>query len=225
MSTADINKSVLEIVNAVQERLGLNKTSTLYANKHARTLVGLFNEVIDELCGLGDWQQMYREWTVTAQSSVGTYVITPSANVQRIEEIVWNNDIAPLSPINPSDMRRQQRLSMYGNPRQFSIIGVSGADPKFRVSPVPTTAASFSIAGYKKLRRFDADVTADASAVPNFPATMLIQGLYAKALLEEAGGEPTQQFQTEYAEYIRMRREALNMFTTDTGTTMQLVPE
>ena len=71
---------------------------------------------------------------------------------------------------------------------------------------------------------FDSAVTADASAVPAFPARVLVQGTYAKALLEENGGEPTPQYQTAYAEYIRMRSEALNRFNADTGTDIYFTP-
>ena len=58
----------------------------------------------------------------------------------------------------------------------------------------------------------------DATAQPRLPANVLIAGTYAKALLEENGGEPTREFQMAYQEYTKQREEARNRFTADTGT-------
>ena len=66
--------------------------------------------------------------------------------------------------------------------------------------------------------------TADSTATPAFPSRVLVQGVYAKALLEENGQEPTRQFEIAYQEYIRMQREALNRLTVDTGGDVQFVP-
>ena len=100
--------------------------------------------------------------------------------------------------------------------------------PKFRVYPIPNsstisnaTTPTFDIAYYKKPSLY---LTSDVSAVPAFPARMLIQGLYAKALLEENGGEPTREFQAAELAYLRMRGEALNRFNADTGTDLRVVP-
>lgn len=52
----------------------------------------------------------------------------------------------------------------------------------------------------------------------------MVQGVYAKAVLEESGQEPTRQYQVAYQEYVKMRGEALNRFTADTDKGIQLVP-
>lgn len=223
MALTNTRLSVLGIINEVQRRLGVNVTSSLTETKHATMLLTLLNDVIDDVSDLGDWQEMFRETLVTAQSSVGTYELSVSADVQRVYEIVWNNQVAPLDVRDIQDMRRLQRISSYGVPRQFAIIGVSANNPKFRVYPVPTTAATFDVAYYKKTRMFTA-VTADASAMPAFPARVLVAGLYAKSLLEENGGESTRQFQAAYVEYTKMKKEALNRFTSDTGTDLYFIP-
>lgn len=224
MALADIRLSVIGIINEVQRRLGVDSTSTLTATKQTTVLLGLLNDVIDEVSDFGDWPQMFREVLVTAQSSVGTYKIAVSADVHNVYEMAWNNDVAPMEVLNIEDIRQLQRLTSHGVPRQFAMVGVSGTVPKFRCSPVPTTAATFDVAYYKKPAMFDTGATA-AAAIPAFPARMLIQGLYAKSLLEEAGGEQTTQFQTAYSEYLQMRKEALNRFTVDTGTSILFVPE
>lgn len=221
MAVSDINKSLVDIVNEVQRKLGLNSTTTLVETKLATVLLDLLNDVLDEVSDSGDWPQMFREITVTSQSSVGTYEIAASSNVKNVYEAAFDGNIAPLNVVTIEDMRRLQRLGNYGTPRHIAIIEVSGVNVKFRVAPVPTTAAGFDIAYYKKPQLF---VTSDLSAVPSFPSRVLVQGLYAKALLEENGGEPSGEYQTAYAEYLRMRREALNRLTADTGTDVYMVP-
>ena len=230
MALTDVRKNVIQIVNEVQSRLGVNTTTTLTATKLTTVLLDLLNDVIDEISDFGDWQQMFREVAVTASSSVGSYKISVSADVKNVYEIVWGDDVSPLEVRTIEDIRRLQRLASFGTPRQFSIVGVSGTSPKFRVYPIPNAGAIaaetsaggvFDVAYYKKPRLL---TTTDVSAVPAFPSRVLTQGLYAKALLEENGGEPSPQYQTAYAEYIRMRAEALNRFTTDTGTDVYLTP-
>lgn len=221
MSITDVRKSVIGIVNEVERKLGVAPSTTLTDRKLTTVLLDLLNDVIDEVSDYANWQQMFREVEVTAQSSVGTYEVAVSSQVKDIYEIVWDDDVSPLEVRSIEDIRRLQRLASYGTPRQFAVVGVSGVNPLFRVYPVPTTASTFDIAYYKKPGLL---TTTDVSAVPSFPSRMIVQGLYAKALLEENGGEPTQEYQTAYAEYIRMRLEAANRFTSDTGTDVYLTP-
>lgn len=221
MSVDAVRKSVIGIVNEVERKLGVGQSSSLTERAFTTVLLDLLNDVIDEVSDFSDWQQMFREATVTAQTSVGTYELSVSAQVKNIYEIVWNNDIAPLEVRGIEDMRRLGRLSSTGTPRQFAIVGVSGVNPLFRVYPIPNTAATFDVAYYKKPSLL---TTTSVSAVPAFPSRMLVQGLYAKALLEENGGEQTREYQVAYSEYERMRKEAANRFTADTGTDIYLVP-
>lgn len=218
MGISNIRLDALGIVNEVERKLGLSTSSSLTTTNFTRVLVHLLNDVIDEVSDFGDWQQMFREATLTAQSSVGTYELAVSGEVKNIYEVVWGTDAAPLEVRTIPDIRRLQRISSYGTPRQFAVVGVSGVNPLFRVYPVPTSAGTFDIAYFKKPRLLDAAVSADVSATPAFPSRVLVQGLYAKALLEENGGQPTGEYQTAYAEYLRMRKEALNRFTYDTGS-------
>lgn len=221
MATSDVRKSILEIINVVQRRLGVNATDTVGQTAHSTMLLGLLNDVIDECSDYGDWQQMFREVEVTAISSVGSYEVKASAQVKNIYEIVWNSDIAPLEVLDVQDIRRLQRVGSHGTPRQFAIVGMSAANPLFRVHPIPTTAATFDIAFYKKPRIY---TTSDGGVTPSFPAKMLEQGLYAKALLEENGGDQVPQYEMAFNEYARMRAEALNRFNADTGVDLFITP-
>ena len=227
MST-DLRLSVIEIVNTIQRRLGVSPTQTLTATKQATVLLELLNQVIDETTDAGDWQELYAETIVTAAAGVGTYVVatTAQAVVKNIYEIRFGSDISPMEVQDIQEIRRLQRLSGRGRPRQFAIVGVDDVtgNPQFRTYPIPATAQSgelFDIAYYRKPPIYTAS---DINTVPDLPAQLLIQGLYAKALLEENGGEPTAQYQVAYNEYERMRSESLNRFNADTGSDMYFVP-
>ena len=231
--SADIRKTVLQTVNEVQVKLGVNTTTTLGETKLSTLLLNLLNDTLDEMSDHGDWPQMYREIEVMASSSVGTYKIqtTDDHPWKNVYEIVWGDDIASLEVRTIEDIRRLQRLASFGTPRQFAIVGVSGINATFRIYPIPNTASItadtkggvFDIAGYVKPPLYDTSATA-ASTTIEFPSRVVVQGLYAKALLEEAGGEPTQQSERARQRYIEMRNEALNRFTADTGTDVFFTP-
>lgn len=229
MALTDVRKDVIGIVNEVERRLGLSASTALTDTSLATVMLDLLNDVIDEVSDYGDWPQMFREVNVTASSSVGSYEVAVSAQVKNVYEIVWGDDVASLEVRTIEDLRRLQRLASFGTPRQFAIVGVTGINPMFRVYPVPNQTAIdadnkgglFDIAYYKKPSLL---TTADVSAVPAFPSRVLVQGLYAKTLLEENGGEPTQEYRAAYGEYLNMRTEALNRFTADTGTDVYFTP-
>lgn len=230
----DIRLTVLQTINEVQRKLGVNAAANLTETKLTTVLLDLLNDVIDEISDAGDWPQMFREIKVTATSSVGIYKIqtTDDHPWKNVYEIVWGDDVAHLEVRTIEDIRRLQRLVSFGTPRQFAIVGVSGINPLFRVYPIPNATAItaetsaggvFDIAGYVKPPIYDTSASAAATTV-EFPSRMVVQGLYAKALLEENGGEPTPEYQTAYQEYFRMRAEALNRFTTDTGSDVYFTP-
>ena len=228
MALADLRKTTLEIVNEVQRRLGIPITSTLTASKHATMLLGLLNQVIDEIADGGDWMELFAETTVLASSSVGTYSVNPSNGniVKNLYEVSFHTDVSPMEVREIQEIRRLQRTAGHGKPRQLAVVGVDNAtgNPRFRTYPVPGSAQNnqeFKVAYFRKPPILS---TNDASDEPPFPAQLLIQGLYSKALLEENGGEPTDQFRMALAEFERMKQEALNRYTADTGTDLYIVP-
>lgn len=227
MAIAALRQTVLQVINEVERLLNVSTSTALTSNTFTRVLLRLLNETVDELSDLGDWQELYDEILVTASSSVVEYEVHASGGlVQRVDEITFNNSVAPLYVKTPEDMRRLQRLSSFGPPRQFAIIGVnaSSGNPLFRPWPVPGSSQNnqtFRVCYFIKPPLY---TTSDGSIVIPFPANVVIQGLYSKALLEENGGEPTREFETSYAAYIRMRAEAQKRFNADTGTDLQIVP-
>lgn len=217
MALQDVKNSAIGIINEVMRKLGLKAVTNLNDTKFSTVLTDFLNDVIDEVSDYGDWQEMFRETTVQSISSVGQYEIPVSGNVKNILEVSWDHQISPLDVVSIDEILRLQRVRTFGgNPRNYAVVGVSGNNPIIRISSIPTTAAPLVVAYYKKPAVIVA-ATANNSAMPQFPARMLVQGVYAKALLEENGGQPTSEYQVAYTEYQRMRNETLNRFTYDTG--------
>lgn len=219
-------QTILQIVNRVQRKQAINETTTLTQTKNATVLLDMLNEVVSELGDYGRWQELYRNVEITAQSSVGDYTIAVSAVVHDVFEIVYDNQIAPLEVRDLEDIRRLQRIGSFGTPRQFGIIGVNAStgNPIFGVYPIPGQVEAgnpFQVAYYIKPPLYE---TTDANVIVPFPADVVFQGVYAKALLEDNGGEPTRQYQLAYAEYERMKNAALNRYNSSTGTDTYLQP-
>lgn len=220
-------KDVITIINDVQERLGLDTTTDI-TTKHARTLLQLLNELIAEIHDYGDWQQYYEEILVTAATSVRQYSISVSGReVHNILDVSFGGQAGELDNNSIVDIRRLRRVSngATGNPRQYALIDVdTSGNPRIEVYPMPGTnenGKTFDIAVYAREPLLAAS---DTAKVLKFPGNLLVQGLYAKALVEENSGENTRQSQTAYAEYLRFLREAQNRFTRDTENTVRFMP-
>ena len=217
MALQDVKNSAVGIINEVMRKLGLKTVTNLSDTKLSSVLTDFLNDVVDEISDYGDWQEMFRETTVQSISSIGTYEIPVSGNVKNILEVSWDRQVSPLDVVSIEEILRLQRVGTKGgNPRNYAVVGVSANNPIIRISSIPTTAAPIVVAYYKKPAVIIA-ATANNSAMPAFPARMLVQGVYAKALLEENGGTQTPEYQVAYTEYQRMRNETLNRFNYDTG--------
>jgi hypothetical protein len=226
MSTADVNKSVRGIVNEVQRRLGVTETSALGANKLSTMLVDFLNDTLDECSDLGEWKQFYRNIKVSAISSTGEYEVATSAPVKNVDQVYIQGRASPLNPVDFREIIRLRRTSSHGTPHSFAVVETSGVNPKIYLHPIPGTNQDGKIIDvhcFEKQRLYSA-VTADSSAIPNFPSRMLVQGTYAKAILEEAGQEETDEYKGTQKKYERMQREAYNRLTADTGGDLYLIP-
>lgn len=225
MAVTDLRKSVLGVINEVEKKLSITASASLTSTDFTQVLLQLLNEVIEDCADSGDWLELYAETTVTATSSVGTYAIAPGQLVHHLYEIAFEGQIAPLDKVDISDINRLNRLNSHGVPRQYALIGVNAsADPQFRVYPTPGASQAdklFTVSYFYKPRLY---TTADGAEVPPFPANLLIQGLLAKARLEENGGEPTREYLVDQQVYERMKLEALNRYTGDTGFETSIVP-
>lgn len=226
MALSDLRQASITIVNKVQRRLGLQPTAALGTTAHSQMLLELLNQVIDELADAGNWMELYQETTVAATSSVGQYSVNPTGVVRTIYEIHFDTDVSPLRVVDIQEIRRLQQLSGFGRPRSFAIVGVNSANanPIIRIHPIPGSAQNNLNLKIAYIEKPVILTTADSSVQSVFPAILLTQGLYAKALLEENGGESTPQYEIAYAEFERMKREALNRLVYDTGTDIYFVP-
>lgn len=221
MALDDLRKSVLDIVNAVQRRLGVNTTAALTTTKHATLLLDLLNQLVDEVVDAGDWHELYTEVSVKCSSSVGTYNLEPPnfGIVKNIEEIRFSTQVQPMYPVTKAEIRRLQMAGSFGVPRQYSVVGVATAtgNPAIRIWPIPGSNEDGSDMVAAVFIKPPLYTTADATEEPPLPAALLIQGLYCKALLEENNGEPTKEYMVEYQTFQTKLNEALNRFSADTG--------
>lgn len=226
MATTDVRRSVIGIVNEVQRKLGVSESASVPSTKNAILLVDFLNDTIDECNDYGNWKPLFRVLTVSAQSSVGVYEISTSAPIKNIDQVYIEGRTSPLNPVDFREIIRLQRTSAHGVPNHFAVVETSGINPKIWLHQIPGTNQDgdvITVTCFEKNRLYAA-TTADSSAIPAFPSRVLVQGVYAKAVLEESGQEETAQWKAAQDTYLRMLREAHNRLTADTGGDLQIVP-
>lgn len=227
MSLSDQRMTAIEIVNEVRRKSKLNPVTTFDQDTDALTKLAYLNDVVSEISDYDNWQELLRDVTVTAQSSVADYSIPVSAVtvVQNIHEVVWDNMPGEMSMVTLDTIRRLQRSRSWGQPTQWAVKGVdSNGNPIVSVSPTPVSAQSgttFNILVYEKPTFI---TTAQVSSVPPFPGKLVVQGLLAKVVLDESDGEPTSRYQQVKSTYDDMLRESYNRYNGDSGSTVFFRP-
>lgn len=227
MPISDTRLNVLQIVNEVKRKLGVPAVSTLTADSQATVLVDYLNDVIAYISDYGDWKEMLREILVTASTSVNEYAVDTSAPIKSIHEIAFTPDVAPLRLRTIDDLRRWDRTTGTGRPRNWAILNldnVNTGNPLFRVYPTPGSAENnqtFDILYYKKPPLF---TTADVSAIPQFPSRMVVQGVLAYALKDEARGTQNVDYLTEKQGFEEMVAETWNRYNGDSGSDTFVTP-
>lgn len=226
MGVGDIRYTVLQTVNEVQRKLGLDPTGTVSANKLATQMVDFINDVVNDLSDFGNWQEMLVSANISAQSSVQNYLIPTSANVKNIGDIFFSQRSGPMLHVTVEEMRILTRASATGTPSQFTIFGTdaSSGNPVIRVHPIPVSAQStgfFSVLYYVRPPLY---TTSDGSTIIPFPARIVVLGTLARCILNESGGAPTDRYTQTYTEYLMARKEALNRFKGDTGWSVSFTP-
>lgn len=225
MGIGDIRYTVLEAVNEVQRKLGLDATPSLTTNKLAVQLVDFINDVCNDLSDFGNWQEMLVSANVTAVSGQANYSINTSANVKNIGDIYFSTRVGPMRNITVKDMRIMTRVTITGTPTQFCVFGTdSGGNPNIRVRPTPATVEDgglFSVLYYVRAPKYS---TSDLNLVIPFPGDIVVSGTLARALLNEDGGSPSQKYVAVQKDYLEARKEALNRFNSDTGWDVSFTP-
>lgn len=217
--------TVLQIVNEVQRKLGLDVTSSLAQNKVAIELVSHVNDVVADLNDFGNWQECLATSMVTAQVSVRDYQIRTSAVVKNVGDIYLSTSRGPLRSVDIETMRIMTRTTSMGQPSQYCIFGIdSNGNPNIRVRPTPDASqagAMFSILYYVKPPLY---TTADSAVYVPFPSRVVVLGTLAAYTLRESGGSPTPMYQSYYDQYKESRRTSLNRFNGDTGWNLSFSP-
>lgn len=220
----DVQKTVLAIVNTVQKKLGLLQTSTLTENAHAEVLTTYLADILSEISDDGDWPELYGEVAVSLATSTAQYKVQTSVAIKNILEIGYENQFAPLNLVTVKEIRQLNRRPRFGIPRNFTIVRVSDAKPVIEVAPIPGTNEASDVLNVAVFKRPRMISTSDATYVVPFPATLVEQGLYYKALLEESEGPVSAESKQAFPEYQRMLTESRNRFTSDTEEDMSLTP-
>lgn len=225
MGMGDIRYTVLQTINEVQRKLGLDATSALNSNKLSIQLVDFVNDVCDDLSDFGNWQETLISANVTAVSGQRDYSVSTSANIKNIGDIYFTLRRGPMRNVTIDDMRIMTRTSITGTPTQFTIFGTdSNGNPIIRVRPTPAANEDgelFSLVYYIRAPHY---TTSDAALIVPFPGNIVASGVLAKALLNESGGSPTDHYSLVQQEYLSARKESLNRFNGDTGWNVSFAP-
>ena len=225
MSIGDIRFTVLQTVNEVMRKLGLNTVSVLAQNKVSTELVDHINDVVSDCSDFGNWMETMTTAMVTAQTSVRDYTINTSAVIKNIGDVYISTRKGPLRNVSIQEMRILTRTTSMGTPTQFTVYGTdSNGNPIIRVRPTPAVADNgslFSILYYTKPPIY---TTSDASTVIPFPARIIVLGTLASYTLRQNSGAPTDMYSAFYKQYLDERRESLSRFNSDTGWDVSFTP-
>lgn len=222
-SINDIRKTNLEIINEVRRKLGMAVVTNTNADSESRAMMDYLNDVIQDINDYGNWKELLRETVVTASTSVQRYTIITSANIKNIFEISVSGQVASMRLVPLEDMRRFERLSTFGTPRNWTIVGVDNVTtgaPIVAVYPTPVTpVANFKVTYFEKLPQYE--VSADDSVIPPFPARLIVRGVLAKALQDET--REGQDAAVLKAEFDDLLKETYNERNGDSGVNVQFI--
>ncbi len=225
MGIGDIRYTVLQTVNEVFRKLGLDPVTTLSSNKLSTQMVDFINDTCNDLSDFGDWQEVLVTANVTAVSGQRDYMVTTSANIKNIGDIYFSEKRGPLRNITVDEMRVLTRTTIVGTPTQFAIFATdTNGNPILRMRPTPAQAEDgglFSVLYYIRTPLY---TTADASTIIPFPARVVVLGTLARAILNESEGSPTDRYTLTQQDYLNARKEAFNRFNGDTGWDIQFSP-
>lgn len=197
MAITQIRKSVIDLINTVRRKLNLNEVSTLTSDKQSIVLLDLLNDVVEFMSDHGDWLELIKFYTVTAQVGVDTYTFPSNTIVKNIRDLYFNTSRSGLNYISFDDMRRLKiGNGTLGQPFQFALKEMDdNGNPVVWVYPTPSQVEdgfTFSCAYFEKPPIY---TTGDADTIVPLPATPILYGLEALALLDESSGEQVPHWQ------------------------------
>ncbi len=185
MAKQDTRSTVLEIINSVQQQLGVDPTTTLDANKQTITLLQLLNETMDEISDFGDWQEQYRVIHVCLVCGQTDYSMGVQYPVKNIYEVAYDVRPQALYYETITEINRLQRSGGFGEPRLFSIKGVDDQGNQIiSIHPRPTTQAAthdLLCTIFRKPRNLG---ISNIDTELDFPGDLIRLGLLYRALIE-----------------------------------------
>lgn len=225
MSIGNIRFTVLQTVNEVQRKLGLDSTASLSANKIAIELVDHVNDVVSDLSDFGNWMETLATAQVTALSSVRDYSIPTSSVVKNVGDIYIAGRAGALSNISVQDMRLLTRTTSFGQPSQYTIYGTdTNGNPTIRLRPTPDSSLNGALISVLYYTKPSIYTTSDTNTVIPYPARVVVLGVLAAYTLRESGGAQTDMYSMFYKMYVDERRESLSRFNSDTGWDVSFTP-
>ena len=213
-STTAQRSTVLGIIQEVHRRQSYDIPAAVTSTRTSRLMLDLLNDVIAHVGDQGDWPQQYEELTVQAPACARTVEVNASGPVKRIVEARMSGQRAAMVLEDHAVMRQLAQSSTRGTPRQWALMRTSGVNPILDLYPRVQTSGQMRVAAYVMPAVYS---TANASAVPPWSSRLLVQGLQAAVMLDEAGGESTPQVQATFQIFQRQLGEELRRWTSDSG--------
>lgn len=226
MGLGDIRYTVLQTVQEVFRKLGLDAPSSLTANKLSIQMVDFINDICNELSDFGNWQEMLVSANIPCSASVMNYLIPTSGNVKNIGDIFFSQRTGPMRHVTLEEMRILTRVTAVGTPSQYTLFGTdaSSGNPIIRVRPMPVSAQSTGVFSVLYYQRPPLYASGDDSVVIPFPSRVVVLGVLAKAVMNESEGAITDRYTKTYQDYLSARKEALNRFSGDSGWSVSFRP-
>lgn len=225
MAITDIRFTVLQTVNEVQRKLGLNAVTTLAANKVSIELVDHINDTVADISDFGNWMEQLTTCMITAATSVRDYSIITSGVVKNIGDIYLSTRRGPLRSVDIDTMRIMTRTTVMGQPSQYCIFGTdTNGNPLLRVRPTPDSSQDgslFSVLYYLKPSIY---TLSDASTLIPFPSRVVVLGTLARYTLRESGGAQTDLYTMYFNDYMQAKKAAFSRFNGDTGWDISFTP-
>lgn len=227
MPTNDVYLTVLEVVNETRRKLGVpNEVTTLVTDSLDPVMIDFLNDVLTEINDFGLWNEMIDTALTTLINGQEFYSINTSLPVKTIKDIYFQGTNSSLNFITNEQMRLLKRTNTNSNsPTMFTIFGVDSlGNPSIQLYPTPNTSAAGKNINvfFQKLPLHYG--TGDASEVLPFYGRLIVQGLFARMILDQSGGAPNDQFSMERATFESMLKETFNRYKADVGYYRRFVP-
>lgn len=225
--------TVLEVVNEVCDRMNVRRVSATTANLFTRNCVNLINDIVEDLCDFGVWNELQASAAVTMVSGQSIYnipttaLVTAKQYIHSVQEVYVSGRIASLEPISDkNEFRLLTRTLSMGTPSRYTIDGTDSlGNPRIGFFPRP----GGSYDGQTAHVRFQVlppkyEAGADDNVVMPFPGRVVVAGLHAGAVLDESGGVQTDQYKAIQARYFILRNNSLGRQTAKTGEFTRFQP-